>query len=188
MQLGPLEAEVGCLRHFLHHSAGAFSVAEGWITLRGWNAIRDSITHLAGTELTFLLVCAFGIGHLVQELGDVFVHLLKGKRYLRRGRDEFWQTEEARLVKQAIMQESGHDIPSVDGAYDYCLTKLTGHFDKRGIFVATSDLCRSLVALSLIAMIPVGRIALFDVPSIHGSLHCRNSSTNPCGYHTPRLA
>jgi hypothetical protein len=114
-------------------------------------------------------VCAFGIGHLVQELGDVFVHLLKGKRYLRRRRDEFWRTDEARSVKQAIMQELGHDIASVDSADDYCLTKLTGRFDKRGTFVATSDLCRSLVALSWIAIIPVGRIALFDVPSIRSS-------------------
>jgi len=149
---------------------GILAIAEGWILLRGWNSFVDSLTHLSGTELTLLLVFAFGLGHLVQELGDVFVQVVRGKKYLRRGRYKFWRTEEAQLVKQTIELELGHEINSIDGAYDYCLTRLKGRFEKRGIFVATSDLSRSLVALSLLSLVPVCRIALHDVPSLHRSL------------------
>lgn len=94
----------------------------------------------------------------------------KGSRYLREGRDEFWGTDEAHLVRQTIKLELGHEINSVDGTYVYCLTKLKGHFDKRGIFVATSDLSRSLVALSVIAIVPICRIAFFDAAPLNRSL------------------
>lgn len=149
---------------------GLLAIAEGWILLRGWNSFVDSMTHLSGLELTLLLVFAFGVGHLVQELGDVFVQVIRGKGHLHKSRHKFWRTEEAQIVKQTIELELGHEISSVDGAYDYCLTRLNGRFEKRGIFVATSDLSRSLVALSLLSLVPVCRIAFHDVTSLHRSL------------------
>lgn len=149
---------------------GLLATAEGWISLRGWNDFINSITHLTGPAITLLLVFAFGLGHVVGELGDVFVHFLKGDRYLRKGRDQFWATDEALLVKRAIECEFGHEINSVDVAYDYCLTKLKGHFGKRDIFIATSDLCRSLVALSMMAIVPTCRIAFVDVSPLGRSL------------------
>jgi hypothetical protein len=148
---------------------GLIAVAEGWILLRGWDDFIASFGHISGIGLTLLLVFAFGVGHLVQEFGDVLIKWLKGKRYLRKSRDAFWTTDEAKVVKHAIKVEFGHEIPSVDAAYDFCLTKLKGHFDKRDIFVATSDLCRSLIVLSLLGIAPAGRIAFHDItPPLSG--------------------
>ena len=141
---------------------GLLAIAEAWILLRGWAAFVFSMTHISGTGLTLLLVFAFGIGHIVQEFGDFVIRFLKGERYLRKGRDEFWKTDEAELVRHAIKLEFGRDIPSVDGAYDYCLTKLKGQFAKRDIFVATSDLCRSLLVLSFLGIAPAFRIAILN--------------------------
>jgi len=149
---------------------GFIAITEGWTLLRGWHDAINSITHLGGTQLSLLLVCAFGSGHLVQELGDLLVHLLGGPSYLRRGREELWRSEEAGLVKQTIKRELGHDILSVDYAYDYCLTRLKDRFERREVFIATSDLCRSLVVLSLIALMPICRIAFYDVTPMSKSL------------------
>jgi hypothetical protein len=142
---------------------GLISVAEGWILLRGWRHFVFSISHVSGAGLTLLLIFAFGVGHIAQECGDVVVKWTKGHRYLRRSRDSFWVTEEAKVVRHVIRLELGHEISSVDGAYDYCLTKLKGHFDKRDIFVATSDLCRSLVVLSILGVAPAARVAFCEV-------------------------
>jgi hypothetical protein len=149
---------------------GLLAVAEAWILLGGWAAFVFSMTHISGTGLTILLVFAFGIGHIVQEFGDFVIKFVKGERYLRKGRDEFWKTDEAELVRHAIKLELGRDLPSVDGAYDYSLTKLKGHFDKRDIFVATSDLCRSLVVLSFLGIAPACRIAFWDTNPFRRSL------------------
>jgi hypothetical protein len=55
-------------------------------------------------------------------------------------------------------------------AFDYCLTKLQDRFGKRDVFVATSDLCRSLVVLSALALIPAARIAFHDTQSLRRSV------------------
>jgi hypothetical protein len=149
---------------------GLLAVAEGWIVLRGWPAFIYAMSHIGGTTLTLLLVFAFGAGHIVQEFGDVAIRFLKGKRYLRKSRDTFWASEGSKLVKHAIKLEFGQEIHSVDAAFDYCLTKLEGRFDKRDIFVATSDLCRSLVILSFTALAPAWRISFSEDRPLNRSL------------------
>ncbi len=142
---------------------GLLAISEGWIALRGWHVFVLVTNGISATALTFLIVLAFGIGNIVQELGDVCLKALKGKRFFRRARDRFWVTEEAQLVRDTIKREFGRDIPNVDTAFDYCLTKLNAHLAKRDVFVATSDLSRSFVMLSALALIPAARIAFFDM-------------------------
>ncbi len=142
---------------------GLVGVAEGWILLRGWDAFIQSMSHISGTSLTLLLVFAFGVGHLVQELADTAIRWAKGSRYLCRARDNYWRGEESEPVKKALRKELGHEPANVDEAYDFCLTKVRGHFDKRDIFLATSDLSRSFVAMSFLAVIPAAKIAFWDI-------------------------
>jgi hypothetical protein len=141
---------------------GLLAISEGWIVLRGWHVFIATINAISGTGLTLLIVFAFGLGNIVQELGDVAIKAAKGKRYFRRARDKFWRTEEAQFVRDTIKKELGQDIPAVDTAFDYCLTKLKDRFGKRDMFVATSDLCRSFVVLSVLAIIPAARTAFRD--------------------------
>jgi hypothetical protein len=140
---------------------GLIAIAEGWIFLRGWDAFAQSISHIGGTSLTLLLVFAFGIGHLVQELSDVTIQWIKGPRYKYRARDKFWHSQESKTVKELIAKELGREIGSVDDAYDFCLTKVSEHFQKRDIFIATSDLSRSFVAMCFIALIPAAKITFW---------------------------
>lgn len=141
---------------------GLVAICEGWISLRGWHGFVVGIGQIGGTGLTLMLVFAFGIGNIIQELGDVTLKAIKGQRYFRGARDRFWQSTEAELVRDAIMKSFGHNIPSVDTAFDYCLTKLKDRFGKRDMFLATSDLCRSFVVLSALALLPAMRIAFYD--------------------------
>jgi hypothetical protein len=138
--------------------------------LRGWNDFVHSINQVSGTGLTLLLVFAFAIGHIAQELGDLSIKAVKGKRYFRQARDRFWDSSEGQVVRDAIKKDFGQEISSVDTAFDYCLTKLKDSFSRRGIFVATSDLCRSLVVLSALALIPAIRIAFYDIRPEHRSV------------------
>jgi len=141
---------------------GLVLICEGWILLRGWPAFLAAIRQITGTELTLLLLLAFGAGNAVQELGDIAVKAAKGNRFPRAGRDRFWATREAELVRNKIQSELGEPVDSVDLAFDYCLTKLKDRFAKRDIFLATSDLCRSFVVLSAVALIPAFRVAFHD--------------------------
>lgn len=148
---------------------GLFAICEGWIFLRGWSHFILSLNQLSGTAFTVLLISAFGAGNLIQELGDVGIKAWKGERYFKQARDKFWVTDEAALMKTAIQTELGSEVKMVDTAFDYCLTKLQDRFAKRDLFLATSDLCRSLVVLSILAIVPTARIALHDIrPGIPG--------------------
>lgn len=149
---------------------GLLLVCEGWILLRGWPQFVASVNRTSGTGLTLLIIVAFGFGNIVQELGDVVVKFVKGKRYFKEARDRFWKTEEAILVKDAIKKEFGREIESADAAFDYCLTKLDARFAKRDVFIATSDLCRSFVVLALVGLLPAARIAFWDVAPLGMSL------------------
>src|SRR5271154_1050013 len=142
---------------------GLVAIAEGWIFLRGWDAFVGSMSGIKGTSLTLLLVFAFGIGHLVQELADAAIRWIKGDRYMCRARDKFWHHEESKAAKELIRRVLGHEITTVDAAYDFCLTKIHGHFEKRDIFVATSDLSRSFVAMCFLGLIPASKIAFWEV-------------------------
>ena len=147
---------------------GIIAICEGWILLSGWTQFVASINHLSGTGFTVLAIFAFGIGQLVQEFGDVFIKLCKGKRFFKHGRDSFWATEEAIPVKEAIKGQLRKEITAVDTAFDYCLTKLKGNFAKGDVFVATSDICRSLAVLSILAIVPAVRVAWS-----YAGLNCR---------------
>jgi len=85
---------------------GLLAISEGWIVLRGWHVFVLAMSGISGTGLTLLIVLAFGIGNIVQELGDVCLKALKGKRFFRRARDRFWVTEEAQLVRDTIKRSS----------------------------------------------------------------------------------
>ena len=141
---------------------GLIAICEGWILLRGWHTFVFAVSQLGGTGLTLLLVFAFGMGNIIQELGDVTLKAIKGQRYFRKARDRFWQTTEAEILRDAITKSFGQDIPSVDTAFDYCLTKLRDRFGKRDMFSAISDLCRSFVVLSALALLPAIRIAFYE--------------------------
>jgi hypothetical protein len=148
---------------------GLLAICQGWISLRGWHPFVVAISQISVTGLTLLLAFAFGAGNLIQEIGDIAVKTVKGPRYFRRARDNLWKTEEAELVRHAIRRAFGRDIPSVDAAFDYCLTKLNGRFGKRDLFVATSDLCRSFVVLSVMAIVPALRISFIDAQAFSSS-------------------
>ena len=142
---------------------GLFAICEGWTLVRGWHAFVVGITQISGTGLTLLLVLAFAVGNIIQELGDVTLKAIKGDRYFRGARDRFWLTSDAEIVRNSISKQVGHQITSVDAAFDFCLTKLKDRFAKRDIFLATSDLCRSFVILSALAVIPAVRVAFYDL-------------------------
>jgi hypothetical protein len=149
---------------------GLLAICEGWILLRGWQVFVLSVNQISGTSLTLLIAFAFGVGHMVQELGDVTIKVAGGRNYVRQARDKFWGETEAQLVRDAIKKEFGRDILTVDMAFDYCLTKLKDRFGKRDAFVATSDLCRSFVSLSALALAPAARIAFYDIHPVGRSL------------------
>lgn len=149
---------------------GLLAICEGWVLLDGWPAFIATIKQISGTSLTLLVVLAFGLGHIAQELGDFAIKALKGKRYFRQAMDRFWESAESQIVRGAIKKDFGQEISSVDTAFDYCLTKLKDTFSRRDVFVATSDLCRSFVVLSALALIPAIRIAFYDIHPIHRSI------------------
>ena len=133
---------------------GIIAICEGWIVLRGWRQFVISTNSLSATAFTVLVIFAFGVGQLIQEFGDASIKLFVSERFFRRARDRFWETRDAILVKEAIRRQLGGEITAVDTALDFCLTRLKSSFPKRNIFIATSDLCRSLVILSLLAIVP----------------------------------
>jgi hypothetical protein len=142
---------------------GLIAICEGWTLVRGWHACVVGITQIGGTGLTLVLVFAFAIGNIIQELGDVTLKAIKGQRYFRGARDRFWVSSDGEIVRNSVNKELGYQITSVDTAFDYCLTKLKDRFAKRDIFLATSDLCRSFVVLSALALMPSARVAFYDL-------------------------
>jgi hypothetical protein len=149
---------------------GLLVICEGWITVRGWAGFVGSVNQMSGTSLTLLGFLSFGLGHIVQELGDVSIKAVKGGRYFRHARDTFWDSHDAEIVREAIKRDFGQEISSVDAAFDYCLTKLNERFIKRDSFIATSDLSRSFIVLSGLALIPAIRITLHDIHPFHKSI------------------
>src|SRR5437764_813375 len=120
---------------------GLILVSDIWIMLDGWTQYLQSLSTLSANALTALLLISYVAGHLVQEAGDVLVHLVMGSRHLKGPRDTFW-AQDGHTVRAAIKKEAGIDISSVDLAYDYCLSKAKDLFTKRDAFIATSDLAR----------------------------------------------
>ena len=136
---------------------GLIAICEGWILLYGWSSFIETIGRIGASGLTLLLLFAFGAGNVVQELGDVLIKAVKGVRFFRAARDRFWVTADAEIVRNSIQKELGHQHSIHDSAFDYCLTKVKDRFAKRDVFLATSDLCRSLLVLSALALLPTVR-------------------------------
>jgi hypothetical protein len=135
-----------------------------WVLLRGWHMFAISLAALSGTGFTALLLASFPIGHLIQELGDTAIKKMCGERYFKAARDAFWKTSEGVKVSQLVEREVGVK-PSVDTAFDFCLTKIKGQFPRRDAFLATSDFCRSLLVVGFLLIPAVARL-LWD---LHGT-------------------
>lgn len=135
-----------------------------WVLLRGWHLFAMSLAGLSGTGFTALLLASFPIGHLIQELGDAAIKKVLGERYFKKTRDSFWATAEGAKVSAFIERDLGFKT-NVDGAFDFCLTKIKGQFPRRDVFLATSDFCRSLLVVGFLVIPAVLRL-LWDA---HGS-------------------
>lgn len=160
MDLSKLKLEVYDLLGLI--VPGFLLVCEGWISIEGWHAFLFALSRTSGSTLTFLLLCSFGAGNAVQEVGDLIVNGINRTRHSRHARDNFWMSPDAELVRSAIKADLGHPVLSADTAFDFCLTKIKDRFGKRDLFVATSDLCRSLVVLSIFGFVPAFRTAFRD--------------------------
>jgi hypothetical protein len=153
---------------------GFLVLCGAWVFLRGWHVFVLSMASLSGTGFTALLLASFPLGHLIQELGDTAIKTILGPRFFKQSRDQFWDTEEGHNVSAGIEMECGLKLP-VDGAYDYCLTKIKGQFPRRDVFVATSDFCRSLLVVGIL-LIPAAARLVWD--DLHGTLlHAGTYST-----------
>lgn len=141
---------------------GIIAIGEGWVFCRGWAGATGSITQMGGAALTLMILLSFPLGNLIQELGDVAVKKLKGPRFFRQARDEFWASDEAVVVIGAIRKQSGQEVRTVDVAFDYCLSRCGPSVRMRDVFLATSDLCRSVLVLSVLAVGPVVRVVILD--------------------------
>lgn len=139
---------------------GIFCLAEVWVALFGALSLLHFLHDLKGTELTLVVLCSFALGNLVQEAGNRLLTAWKGKRFFKQARDEFWETHDGELVRAKVKADSACELGGVDSAYEYCLTRITGKFVKRDVFLAISDFCRSLWLLSLGAIVPLARISL----------------------------
>lgn len=138
---------------------GVLVLLEGWIVLRGWGQFVLSLSEMRTIQFTVFLAFAFVLGHFVQELADWSLKTIRGHRFLRLGRDQFWAGPEADAIKSAIWSESGVTMSNVDAAFDYCLTRLGQAFPKRDTFVATSDFARSFLVLCVFGVAPIARMA-----------------------------
>ena len=139
---------------------GFFLIGELLALLQGFPQVFLYLHSVSGAELTLLFLCSFAAGNLVQEAGDRLVRQIKGGRFLRQGRDRFWASIHKKDICDKILKLGGPPIDSVDVAFDYCLTCLNGTFVKRDVFLAISDLSRSLWVLSLLGVIPLIRSIL----------------------------
>jgi hypothetical protein len=146
---------------------GMFVLCEGWIVLRGWGQFVHSVNDLRPVSFTMFVAVSFVVGHFVQELADWSVKKVRGERFLKGGRDDFWAGAEAESVKSAIWTESGVTLPNVDSAFDYCLTRVGESFAKRDVFLATSDFARSFLIVALCGVVPAVRLALDRTHSVH---------------------
>jgi hypothetical protein len=140
---------------------GLFLIAEFVALFMGFQQLLSYARGFHGAELTLLLLCSFALGNLVQEAGDRLIKQLVGKRFFRQARDRFWASELKQNVCDKIVRLGGPANPSVDAAFDFCLTCLDGEFAKRDVFLAISDLSRSMWVLSILGMLPLARSVVY---------------------------
>jgi hypothetical protein len=149
---------------------GMIALCEGWLVLRGWGLFVGAVNELRPISFAVFVAACFVCGHFVQELSDCFVKKIRGTRFLKRGRDDFWAGPEAEAVKSTTWAESGITLANVDAAFDYCLTRLGESFAKRDVFLATSDFARSCVVLAFLGVVPAVRLSLDRTHSFHSFL------------------
>jgi hypothetical protein len=136
-----------------------------WILLRGWSIFLTGFMNVSAAGFTAILLLAFPLGHLIQELGDTAYKGIFGERYFKSARDLFWKQDDGIKIRQAIMVAVGFD-PSIDTAFDFCLSKTKDLFTRRDAFLATSDLSRSLFVLGFLSLPTLGRVLLEAAVSI----------------------
>jgi hypothetical protein len=151
---------------------GLLLVCEVWITLRGWSHFAQGTLSIAASAFTMLLLVAFAVGNLLQELADVLVKRFRGKRYFKACRDKLWNSQTGEHVHSRITKELGHPVADVDVAFDYCLSRIQNSFLKRDLFLANSDFSRGLIVVSFIGIAPLVRITadLHSRWTIHAGL------------------
>jgi len=137
---------------------GLLLVCGVWIALRGWSHSAQGILAMGASAFAVLLLIAFAIGNVLQELADVLIKRFKGKRYFKASRDKFWDSKTGEHVNARITKELGHSVADVDVAFDYCLTRVQSCFSKRDLFLANSDFARGLIVVSFIGIAPLVRI------------------------------
>ena len=140
---------------------GFFLTAEIFALFMGFPWALAFARDIRAAELTLLLLCSFALGNLVQEGGDRLIKRFSSKRFFRQGRDNFWTSDMRQEVCQKIVRLGGPVNPSVDAAFDFCLTCLDGSFAKRDVFLAISDLSRSLWLLFILGVGPLCRTVVY---------------------------
>jgi hypothetical protein len=140
---------------------GFFLMAEFAVLFIGFPRTLTYARDIHGAELTLLLLFSFALGNLVQEAGDRLIKRTVGKRFFKQARDRFWASALKKDVCEKIARLGGPSDPSVDAAFDFCLTCLNGSFAKRDVFLAISDLSRSLFVLSILLILPAVRSVVF---------------------------
>jgi hypothetical protein len=130
-----------------------------------WHAIAAVADKMSGTTLTLLILLSFAAGQIVQEAGDWLIKRICGPRFFKRSRDDFWASSFSEAVRKKIQSESSVTIDSADAAFDYCLTSIGSKFPRRDIFLAVSDMARSLWLLSLLVLIPIVH-AIFHINGV----------------------
>jgi hypothetical protein len=139
---------------------GLLLCVETWVAIRGWTAFAEKIVSFGGSAMTALLLVAFALGHLTQELSDFVIKKWKGPRFFVAPRDHFWQSKDGEQLKALVKRTHAIELNSADAAFDHCLTRSQAAFPKRDVFLATADLARALWAISLLSIIPVMRIII----------------------------
>jgi len=136
---------------------GFFLIVEFAILWGGFSRTLEYAREIRGSELTLLLLCSFTLGNLVQEAGDRIIKCLVGARFFKQARDKIWASSLKQSICDKIIRLGGPENPSVDTAFDFCLTSVGGSFAKRDVFLAISDLSRSMFALSILLVFPFSR-------------------------------
>jgi hypothetical protein len=165
MELSKLKVEIYDLLALI--IPGLLVICELAVTLRGWTIASAQLPKMNGAGLTVLLLFSFALGTILQELTDSMIKAWKGERFFKTSRDKLWRSPTGEHVRAKVITEAGFQLENVDAAFDYCLTKVKGSFSKRDLFLATSDLSRSLIVACCFALLPVTRVALtFSIPAL----------------------
>lgn len=138
---------------------GVLVFLEFWIALRGWSSFSQGIAQISASSFTVLLLLAFALGPLLQELSDIIIKKLKATATSSTGVITCGRQQTGTQVLSQIEKELGHAVEGVDVAFDYCLTRIQGAFSKRDLFVANSDLARGMIVVDVFALAPLVRIA-----------------------------